>query len=417
MAAPQVSEVVQKVSDKILLYFDQPLDDSVEFPSTCFSINYGRIPIVSAGYYGTAAIVIVIDRKLTHRDKIEINYQPPEDLATALRAPVSPEASNLVIRRNAIRAFFKVPVKNQIRPDEGAWNGDSNLGISQDVGDPNSPEGGNWGDGFDVCGDGSVIIGGGAGAGSGGNNQDGSSESPTTSTADSETIGEGSTAGSYAKLYAQYPIRTRPNPRTATPDDFVLAYGLREAIQLTNIDDADATQPNTEKLWMAIQDASALIDNYITQAGRSGKLLISSNRRRTALIIARYYLDTVRRREDVKADYEQCIKELDKARTLENAVRPDLPWWLDPCNPNRANGILSHRIPQYYNGVSGKGLDGWWVDSASEEGTDFRQDGENSQTNNNLGNGGTGVGGGDFNPAEPQQPQDEGGLDGNGVTS
>ena len=173
MAAPQVSEVVQKVSDKILLYFDKPLDDSVEFPATCFSINYGRIPIVSAGFYGTAAIVIVIDRNLTHRDKIEINYQPPEDLATALRAPLGPEASNLVIRRNAVRAFFKVPVKNMIRPDEGAWNGDSNLGVSQDVGDPNSPEGGNWGDGFDVCGDGSIIIGGGAGAGSGSNNESG----------------------------------------------------------------------------------------------------------------------------------------------------------------------------------------------------------------------------------------------------
>ena len=44
-----------------------------------------------------------------------------------------------------------------------------------------------------------------------------------------------------------YPKPARPNPRSATPDDFVMAYGLREAIQLTNIDDADATQPNTEK--------------------------------------------------------------------------------------------------------------------------------------------------------------------------
>ena len=147
MAAPQVSEVVQKVSDKILLYFDKPLDDSVEFPSTCFSINYGRIPIISAGYYGTAGIIIVIDRQLSHRDKIEINYQPPEDLETALRAPVGDNPTNIVIRRNAVRAFFKVPVKNLIRVDEGAWNGDANLGISQDVGDPNDPEGGNWGDG------------------------------------------------------------------------------------------------------------------------------------------------------------------------------------------------------------------------------------------------------------------------------
>ena len=117
------------------------------------------------------------------------------------------------------------------------------------------------------------------------------------------------------------------------PDDFILAYGLREAIQLTNIDNADAIEPNTDKLWMAIEDAAALIDNYINQASRAGKLLISSNRRRTCLIIARYYLDTVRRREDVKSDYEMCIKELDKSRTLEDTIRPDLPSWLDPCNP------------------------------------------------------------------------------------
>ena len=74
-----------------------------------------------------------------------------------------------------------------------------------------------------------------------------------------------------------------------------MAYGLKEAIQLSNIDDADAIQPNDTKIWMAIEDATALIDNYIEQAGRGGKLLISSSRRRTALIIARYYLDTVRR--------------------------------------------------------------------------------------------------------------------------
>ena len=206
-----------------------------------------------------------------------------------------------------------------------------------------------------------------------------------------------------------YPSYTRPNPRTATPDDFVLAYGLKEAIQLSNIDDADAIQPNDQKIWMAIEDASALIDNYIEQAGRGGKLLISSNRRRTALIIARYYLDTVRRREDVKNDYERAITELDKARSLEDIVRPDLPWWADPCGPRI--GVRSHRIPQYYNGVSGKGLDGWWVDPAVEEGSDYRQDGENSQNNNKIVSGGT-TGG--TAPREPEQPTDGGGSESGG---
>ena len=397
MAAPQVTEVLQKVDDKILVYFDSPLDDSVEFPVTSFSVNYGRIPISGASYFSTAAILLVLDKKMTFRDKVEINYQPPDDLALAIRGTVGPESSNVVIRRNAVRAFYKLPVKNLLPVDETPWMGNSNLGGGKKyVPDPDSPEGGGGIEGIDICGDGSIVIGGG---GTGGN-----SETPDENGV-APMRGDGPSGS--IKAFA-YPNFERPSPRTATPDDFVLAYGLREAIQLTNIDDADAIEPNNQKLWMAIEDATALIDNYITQAGRGGKLLISSNRRRTALIIARYYLDTVRRREDVKADYEQSIQELDKARSLKDIQRPDIPWWADPCNPNRGGGVRSHRIPQYYNGVSGKGLDGWWVDSSAEEKSDFRDNNVNSQNNNDDQNGSTGGGSA---PREPEQPTDDGGME------
>jgi len=397
MAAPQVTEVLQKVDDKILVYFDSPLDDSVEFPVTSFSVNYGRIPISGASYYSTAAILLVLDKKMTFRDKVEINYQPPEDLALAIRGTVGPESSNVVIRRNAVRAFYKLPVNNLLPVDENPWMSNSNLGGGKKyVPDPDSPEGGGGSEGIDICGDGSIVIGG-TGGGTNGGTPDENGVAPVAS---------GGASGSVRDF--SYPNFERPTPRTATPDDFVLAYGLREAIQLTNIDDADAIQPNNEKLWMAIEDASALIDNYIQQASRGGKLLISSNRRRTALIIARYYLDTVRRREDVKSDYEQCITELDKARSLKDIQRPDIPWWADPCNPNRGGGVRSHRIPQYYNGVSGKGLDGWWVDSSAEQKSDFRDNNVNSQNNNDDDNGS--VGGGSA-PREPEQPTDDGGME------
>ncbi len=397
MAAPQVTEVLQKVDDKILVYFDSPLDDSVEFPVTSFSVNYGRIPISGASYYSTAAILLVLDKKMTFRDKVEINYQPPEDLALAIRGTVGPESSNVVIRRNAVRAFYKLPVNNLLPVDENPWMSNSNLGGGKKyVPDPDSPEGGGGSEGIDICGDGSLVIGG-TGGGANGGTPDENGVAPAAS---------GGASGSVRDF--SYPNFERPTPRTATPDDFVLAYGLREAIQLTNIDDADAIQPNNEKLWMAIEDASALIDNYIQQASRGGKLLISSNRRRTALIIARYYLDTVRRREDVKSDYEQCITELDKARSLKDIQRPDIPWWADPCNPNRGGGVRSHRIPQYYNGVSGKGLDGWWVDSSAEQKSDFRDNNVNSQNNNDDDNGS--IGGGSA-PREPEQPTDDGGME------
>ncbi len=346
MAAPQLQEIHLKVTDYILLTFDQALDDSVEVPLTCFSVNYGRIPLMSWKYVGTAQIAIKLGRNLSAKDKIECNYQPPEDIDKAIRAPIPLDASVLVKRRNVVRAFFKVPVQNQLKVNESAWNENSNLGVNDD-GDvaPGNPDGDPW-------------------------------DARCSSL-------DGKKNNSAAAGYKAYPISTRPNPRTATPDDFVLAYGLKEAIQLSNLDDADAIQPNTDKIWMAIQDASALIDNYIVQASRGGQLLISSNRRRTALIIARYYLDSVRRREDVKDDYERCLTEMARAMSMESVIRPDPPWWQDPCNPKRGCGVRSHRIPQYYNGVSGKGLSGWWTDSGFITRNDWRYMRLNSEGNNN----------------------------------
>ena len=359
--------------------FDQAIDDSVNIPITCFSVNYGRVPVISWRYRGTAEIVLKVGKPLKAKDKVEVNYQPPDDVKQALRAPVAANASTITMRRNAVRAFYKVPALNQIGPNEAAWNEMSNLGSNSEVGTAANPEMGNGASGWDdTCDNGSS-----GGSGSGGS-------------------GSGS-------ANARYPNTARPNPRSATPDDFILAYGLREAIQLSNIDDGDASQPNTDKIWMAIQDACALIDNYIIQAGKAGQLLISSNRRRTALIIARYYLDSVRRREDVKNDYEQCLKELAQATSLETVVRPDDPWWADQCSGRSNNGIRSFRVPQHYNGVSGKGLSGWWTDSGYSETDDWRYDRFGSESNNDQGNWDGSRSSIKDDSRNPDQPTDAGG--------
>ena len=389
MAAPQLLEAQIKVSDQVLLTFDQALDTDINVPLTAFSLNYGKVPLVSWQYYGTAAIALRVGRTLTSKDKLEINYQPPEDISKALRAPVPANANAVVIRRNVIRAFFKVPCLNQVKPNESSWNENANLGVSDDqfVGEGN-PEGKPWEGGCtDLSGKGKAMRRDRTGKLVGGSDKN-----------------HAASAG-----YGNYPISGRPNPRTATLDDFVLAYGLKEAIQLSNIDDADAIEPNTSKIWMAIQDASALIDNYIVQASRGGQLIISSNRRRTALVIARYYLDTVRRREDVKDDYEKAITYIERAMSMDNVVRPDQPWWQDPCNPWRACGVRSHRIPQYYNGVSGKGLSGWWSDTGAIERNDWRYDRLNSEVNNNEGNQQDSTSR-DTAPFAPVQPADDGGI-------
>jgi phage gp36-like protein len=164
-----------------------------------------------------------------------------------------------------------------------------------------------------------------------------------------------------------YPSSERTsNPKLATVDDFILAYGERETIQLTNLEDGSATSVNVAKLNMALEDANALVDNYIRQANKAKRYLISSNRRRTALMVARYYLDTVRRREDVYRDYQDCIKELEAAKEAERAGVPAIE------TPRGA--IRTHRIPQVYNRQTGKGLSGWQVDP------DMRQ----SDVRNNL---------------------------------
>ena len=174
----------------------------------------------------------------------------------------------------------------------------------------------------------------------------------------------GQTIGGYG-----FPYQNRnPDPRNATPDDFVLAFGLKEAIQLTNIDDASAISVNNTKLWMAIQDSNSLIDSHIEQAGKAGQVIISSNRKRTALIIARYYLDTVRRREDVYRDYENCLKLLDAQMRMTNIRAGNQDSAIDT-----PQGIMrSWRIPQRYNGVTGKGFSGWQTDAAGDLGVDYR---------------------------------------------
>jgi len=188
------------------------------------------------------------------------------------------------------------------------------------------------------------------------------SNEDTDGTRNNSNLGE--TIGGYG-----FPYQNRSaDPKNASPDDFILAYGLKEAIQLTNIDDASATSVNVAKLRMAIEDANALIDSYIEQSGKAGKVLITSSRRRTALIIARYYLDTIRRREDVSKDYVEALKQLDAERQM-TAIRAG--HGLSAIDTKQ--GIMrTWRVPQRYNAMSGKGFSGWVTDMGGDQAPDYR---------------------------------------------
>ena len=352
MAAPKLKEAKTVGTNGVILTFDQPLDETVKIPLTSLSVNFGQSTIYSAIYSASAVITLMVSDTFVSRDRLTVTYEPPLALSDALRGLIRAPVTDSKIKRCAVRTFSQYRVENLIPVDEAAVGWTETTGLSDQYG-PGA-----------TCEDTDLQLGG-----------------------ISNGVGK--------------------NGKSPTPDDFVMAYGFREAVQLSNLDDPSATSINADRIWISIQDACALIDSYIAQMPRSNKLIVSSSRRRVALIFARYYLDSVRRRQDVTDDYERAVKELDAAMAAPY-VAPE-PSCDNPGDlPARLNGgiLRSWRIPQYYNGVSGKGLSGWATDFAADDNDDWREDRQNSEKNNNESNysrGGEGV------VRNPEQPADGGG--------
>ena len=310
MAAPKIKEILVSTPTTVVLYFDAPLDTNVPVPLTSFTVNYGQYGVETLIYSSDTMVSIGLDSTLTPWDQAFVSYEPPLDLNLCLRGPIPPSANDVVKKRNAVRAFYRVAARNTLAPDEST--------------------------------DGSRI-----------------------------PANLGQTIGGYGFPYQNRSgvlTSHKSDPRSASPDDFIVAYGLKEAIQLTNIDDAAATSVNVAKLQMAIQDANSLIDSYIEQSGKAGMVLITSNRRRTALVIARYYLDTVRRREDVYKDYDAALKQM-QAEMAMTAIRAGNG---DSAIDTPRGIMRSWRVPQRYNAVSGKGFSGWTTDTAGDQAPDYR---------------------------------------------
>jgi phage gp36-like protein len=94
----------------------------------------------------------------------------------------------------------------------------------------------------------------------------------------------------------------------AVVDDFIKAFGERETLMLTNLDNPNSVTIDPIPLDKALDDATAEIDTYI--ASRYILPLISTPTvvNRYCLDIARYMLDRVRSREDVRLRYEDALK-------------------------------------------------------------------------------------------------------------
>jgi phage gp36-like protein len=94
----------------------------------------------------------------------------------------------------------------------------------------------------------------------------------------------------------------------ASTQDFINAFGEPETIMLTNLDDPSAGEPKLDPLDKALIDATALIDAYVGNRYVLPLTVVSTVTNRYCLDIARYMLDRIRSREDVRVRYEDAIK-------------------------------------------------------------------------------------------------------------
>jgi phage gp36-like protein len=131
----------------------------------------------------------------------------------------------------------------------------------------------------------------------------------------------------------------------ATVADFELAFGVREALQLSNRDNAaTATVVNVAVLEGFLEGASGLIDTYLGARYVTPVLTPTQPLKQACLDIARYNADNVRVREDVRQRYE------DRIRWLEMIVKSQISLGL-PVIPGAA--ILGGGIQ---NGLGSTGL-------------------------------------------------------------
>jgi phage gp36-like protein len=101
------------------------------------------------------------------------------------------------------------------------------------------------------------------------------------------------------------------NCNPASVDYFIEVFGYAEAVELSNIENPTGNQINYDKIQIALNDAAALINNYIITAPPQGKILIAGSYRRTQATIARWYLDVLRPRQQVIDAAEKALQQLE----------------------------------------------------------------------------------------------------------
>lgn len=125
------------------------------------------------------------------------------------------------------------------------------------------------------------------------------------------------------------------NCNPATVSYFIGVFGYNEALELSRLEDPTSNTINYDRIQIALNDASVLINNFIETSSPQGKLLIAGSYRRTQATLARYYLDTLRPRQQV----------VDAA----NAAMKQLDLWASKSSPS--TGLKWQEAYRYWNGA------------------------------------------------------------------
>lgn len=132
------------------------------------------------------------------------------------------------------------------------------------------------------------------------------------------------------------------NCTPATVDYFIEIFGYQEALELGSIDDPTRNDINYDKIQIALNDAAVLINNYILTAPPQGKILIAGSYRRTQAILARWYLDTLRPRQQVIDAAEKALQQLE-LWAAKTSPSTGLKWqeayryWRSGCSMTRSS--------------------------------------------------------------------------------
>lgn len=156
------------------------------------------------------------------------------------------------------------------------------------------------------------------------------------------------------------------NGRSATIEDYIEAFTLQEAVQVSNLGNAGATEINIDRMMFALSQASEILNGYISVSTWAGRALLIGTRVRAELVIARYMLHSDRRPADVTKDYEMIMTWVDQAHRTNSST----PSECDQLDDKYGGRVVTDGIAQQYNVDNGLGLRGWALDP---EDLEFRQ--------------------------------------------